>query len=1181
MVRLCAAITIAVMGLMTAGVSPRAYAAGGVCLTGSSFESGDGNMTPSGSCSEDWSNAPNITTSATDYPSGSTDNSFTGGAKEDDLNPAVGLQSVPPNKNDLIHFYTSNETVNGQTYLYLAFTRAATSGNADLDVEVNHASSAVTPQGTCQASGATASNGLCTPLQRTDGDALLQFIFPGGGGPITSLQVWRWATSTSSPNFKIVKGVTTAAGCLVSTSGPPCWSNPTTPSASQFNGDSNAAAIPNPLDPTCSGNCLGIATFGEAGVNLSGTGIFSGSGCSHFGDAWAKSRSSDSGSSALQDYIAPVQTFISNCGTINVVKQTSPRGVNQPFSFNTNVPSTATFSIAPNASGNFNLNDNGNSTSNSAANTETITDIPPGQTYTVQENTPEPSGFVYNGFSCTGSGTANPASSTTAQGTSITVNASNVETCTFTNKQVLSPGISTTLQPGSTVSIGTQVNDTATLTGATSTAGGTVTYSYYTDSACTKNQQTAGTVTVNNGSVPPSNKVTFNSAGTWYFQASYSGDAHNGAATSPCTSEQLVVQPNSPSIGTTLNATSISVGSTDFDTSTLTGATSNAGGTVTYTVYSDSGCSQNPVAGGTVTVASGKVPNSNTLTFNTAGTYYWQASYSGDANNNSATSPCTSEIVTVNPLSPTISTSLNSTSISVGGTDYDTATLTGATSNAGGTVTYTVYSDTGCSKNPVDGGTVTVAGGKVPNSNTLSFNTAGTYYWQASYSGDGNNSSAVSPCTSEVVTVSPLNPTISTALHATSIPVGGTDYDTATLSGATSDASGTVTYTVFSDSACKLNPTAAGTATVSNGIVNNSNTLTFSAVGTYYWQASYSGDANNNSTLSVCTEEQLTVGKLSPTISTTLNATSIPVGSTDYDTSTLTGATSGASGTVTYTVFSDSGCSNNPVDGGTVTVTGGQVPQSSTLTFNTAGTYYWQASYSGDASNNGASSACTSEIVTVNKLSPTIGTLLSSSSISVGSTAHDTSTLSGATSDAGGTVTYTVYTDSGCSKNPVDGGTVTVAGGKVPNSSTLTFNTAGTYYWQAVYSGDTNNNGATSTCTDEQLTVTKLNPTISTGQSITPEDAATLSGATASAGGTITFALFSPGDSTCANTPSFTQTVNVSGNGSYTTTNASQTTPFVASTAGTWRWVVVYSGDTNNSGFTETCGTEAFTIKNS
>ena len=53
--------------------------------------------------------------------------------------------------------------------------------------------------------------------------------------------------------------------------------------------------------------------------------------------------------------------------------------------------------------------------------------------------------------------------------------------------------------------------------------------------------------------------------------------------------------------------------------------------------------------------------------------------------------------------------------------------------------------------------------------------------------------------------------------------------------------------------------------------------------------------------------------------------------------------------------------------------------------------------------------------------------------------------------------------------------------GNVPNSSTVTFNTAGTYYWQAVYSGDANNNGASSPCTatnNEQLTVTRRRPTI-------------------------------------------------------------------------------------------------------
>jgi N-acetylneuraminic acid mutarotase len=44
--------------------------------------------------------------------------------------------------------------------------------------------------------------------------------------------------------------------------------------------------------------------------------------------------------------------------------------------------------------------------------------------------------------------------------------------------------------------------------------------------------------------------------------------------------------------------------------------------------------------------------------------------------------------------------------------------------------------------------------------------------------------------------------------------------------------------------------------------------------------------------------------------------------------------------------------------------------------------------------------------------------------------------------------------------------------GVVPDSDALSFSTAGTYYWQAVYSGDGKNNGATSTCTSEKLTVT-------------------------------------------------------------------------------------------------------------
>jgi uncharacterized repeat protein (TIGR01451 family) len=48
---------------------------------------------------------------------------------------------------------------------------------------------------------------------------------------------------------------------------------------------------------------------------------------------------------------------------------------------------------------------------------------------------------------------------------------------------------------------------------------------------------------------------------------------------------------------------------------------------------------------------------------------------------------------------------------------------------------------------------------------------------------------------------------------------------------------------------------------------------------------------------------------------------------------------------------------------------------------------------------------------------------------------------------------------------------VDVTNGKVPDSNGIQFNTPGTYYWQAVYTGDANNNGATSKCTEEQLVI--------------------------------------------------------------------------------------------------------------
>lgn len=214
------------------------------------------------------------------------------------------------------------------------------------------------------------------------------------------------------------------------------------------------------------------------------------------------------------------------------------------------------------------------------------------------------------------------------------------------------------------------------------------------------------------------------------------------------------------------------------------------------------------------------------------------------------------------------------------------------------------------------------------------------------------------------------------------------------------------------------------------------------------------------------------------------------------------------------------------------------------------------------------------------KNSPSIATTLSAGSIEVGGTAHDGATLTGASAHAGGSVTYAVYTDSACSQGARAAGTVTVTDGGVPVSNTLTFDTAGDYYWQAVYSGDPDNNGATSTCTEEHFVVNKKSPSQVTAQRLIPDDSFTLSGGSA-ATGNVVFALYAPSASTCSGSPAFTQTVPVNGDGTYNTTNASSASPFVASAVGIWRWKDVYSGDGNNNGVTSACGTEQFTIANS
>jgi hypothetical protein len=626
-----------------------------------------------------------------DKPSGSGDDSFGQGTKEDTAVPTVVSGSIPPNKSDLTTFGVYLETNANGRFLNVFWHRVQDpTGTTNMDFEFNQSS-------------VKSANGI-TPV-RTAGDLLIQYDLANGG---------------TNPQLFLSRWVTSGAGsqCEASNS-TPCWgARVNISSAGDATGTINTTAIP----ANQSGGLGNISarTFGEAQVDFDA--LTGGTGqCVSFGSAYLKSRSSDSFTAALKDFIAPEPVNVSTCGRIVIHKVTENGDAS--FGYST------TGGLTPST---FNLSNGGTRTYSDA------TQVQPGS-YSVSEAT-IPAGWSLKSLVCTSTGTGTSHSINGAT-VSITMAAGGVVDCTYTNHINVQPSITTTLSDD-TIEVGDTIHDSATLTGATANAGGTVTYTVYTDTACSAGAQSAGTVTVTNGVVPDSDPITFNSTGDFYWQAVYSGDANNLTASSVCTSEHLVVAQKKPSIATTLSATSVEVGAFVHDSATLTGATSNAGGTVTYTVYSDTSCSQDPRDAGTKAVTNGSVADSNSLQFNSAGDFYWQAVYSGDANNEGATSVCTSEHLVVTKKSPGMTTAPNLI-------PNDDATISGGF-NPTGTITFKLFSpsDATCSGAGAYSQTVTVNGNGTYSTTNTSFvaSTLGTWRWLVTYSGDGNNNGTTSEC---------------------------------------------------------------------------------------------------------------------------------------------------------------------------------------------------------------------------------------------------------------------------------------------------------------------------------------------------------------------------------------------------------------------------------------------------
>jgi hypothetical protein len=443
--------------------------------------------------------------------------------------------------------------------------------------------------------------------------------------------------------------------------------------------------------------------------------------------------------------------------------------------------------------------------------------------------------------------------------------------------------------------------------------------------------------------------------GTYTWSEHYSGDANNVSASDPGgTAEQTIVSAAHPTAVTTASG-AVTLGIT-ARTLTDSAVLSNGffeTGTITFTLTGPGGFSYtqtDAVHGNGTYTAGAALPTTGLV----AGIYAWSASFSGDANNLSASDQGrTAEQTIVSAAHPTVVTTASG-AVALGITAptlTDSAVLSDGFFETG-TITFTLMGPGGFSytqTNTVHGNGTYTAGATLPTTSLV----AGSYAWSASYSGDANNRSANDQAgTAEQTIIRAANPVIVTAASSagslsTTAP---TLTDSAVLSGGFLE-TGTITFILTGPEGFSYTQTDT---VHSNGTYTASDTLptTATVTGTYTWSASYSGDSNNTGASDQGgTAEETTVNQATPSLLTTANP-AFTLGTT-APTLTDSAVLSGGffpTGTITFTLTGPGGFSYTQTDtvSGNGTYTAGDTLPATGVD---PGTYIWSAHYSGDANN--------------------------------------------------------------------------------------------------------------------------------------------------------------------------------------------------------------------------------------
>src|SRR4051794_20941453 len=282
-------LVVAVIGMVGCAVPALAapLTPTSVPLAGSTFQGGDGNQASEGPFN-DWDALQSAGRVGHNADPNVNDTAFAGGTKEGD--PAAWhftteAGGVSPAKSNILDAWAAgDQPVGGRTFLYLAFTRAAPTGDTFLTFELNQDGQLWTNPA-----------GAKIPCRR-DGDILVSYEISNTAAVF--LRQWR-TTKTDA-----------ATGCAQTGTVVPFAR---VKADVQAQGAFNGGPIANHLPGFFGAGIPGVQ-FGEAALDLEALlgPVFQG-GCFAFGSIWMHSRSSTSYTSQMQDIVGSRPIDLRTC----------------------------------------------------------------------------------------------------------------------------------------------------------------------------------------------------------------------------------------------------------------------------------------------------------------------------------------------------------------------------------------------------------------------------------------------------------------------------------------------------------------------------------------------------------------------------------------------------------------------------------------------------------------------------------------------------------------------------------------------------------------------------------------------------------------------------------------------------------------------------------------------------